>query len=343
MDHHCPWTANCVSHTTFPHFLRFLLSATLGLSLFQSHHFTRLAHLWATRDMPSYLGPSLLELALLFASFAINSITLFALAILALRNLWSLAVNTTTIEGWEIARHDTLLRRARTFGGYLSTPEGARVRIQRQEFPYDIGFFANVAQGMGSANPLTWLNPFSATPSLQSGLSFAVNGFESDDKPWPPPDPDRAYRRREMGDAGPAFTYRDAELNDEETLRAFRDRQAQDAVRRRKPFVQRMEAVRDSAHHGSARGDYGYAGFEGGEVDDDGDDSENAEDEGRKYGEGDEGEEAWRNSEGERLKDFGVDEDVEFYDEQEDEVPLSVLIKRRQAAAASGGEAVSSY
>jgi palmitoyltransferase len=78
-------------------------------------------------------------------------------------------------------------------------------------------------------------------------------------------------------------------------------------------------------------------------VDDDGDDSENAEDEGRKYGEGDEGEEAWRNSEGERLKDFGVDEDVEFYDEQEDEVPLSVLIKRRQAAAASGGEAMSSY
>ena len=338
MDHHCPWTANCVSHTTFPHFLRFLLSATTGLSLFQSYHFTRLAHLWSTRDMPSYLGPSLFELALLFATFAVNSITLFALAILLIRNLWCLAVNTTTIEGWEIARHETLLRRARTFGGYLSTPEGVKIRITRQEFPYDIGFFANIAQGMGSANPLNWLDPFSTTPSLQSGLKFPVNGFESEDKPWPPPDPDRAYRRREMGEAGPAFTYRDAELSQEETVRAFQARQAEDAVRRRKPFVQRMEALRDNSLQRSSRDDYdyGHAGLKGEDLDDDEDDSENADDEGRKYGEGDEGEEGWRNSEGERLKDFGVDEDVEFYDEQEDEVPLSVLIKRRQAAAASG-------
>lgn len=52
-------------------------------------------------------------------------------------------------------------------------------------------------------------------------------------------------------------------------------------------------------------------------------------------GDGDaEGEEAWRNSEGERLKDFGVDEDVEFYDEQEDEddVPLGELLARKRAA-----------
>ena len=39
------------------------------------------------------------------------------------------------------------------------------------------------------------------------------------------------------------------------------------------------------------------------------------------------GEEAWRNSEGERLNDFGVDEDAEFYDE--DEVPLAQLVKRK--------------
>jgi len=106
--------------------------------------------------------------------------------------------------------------------------------------------------------------------------------------------------------------------------------------------VQRMEAVRDNSHQKSSRDEYEHGGFEGDELDDE-DDSENADDEGRKYGEGDEGEEGWRNSEGERLKDFGVDEDVEFYDEQEDEVPLSVLIKRRQAAAAGGTEAASGY
>ena len=326
MDHHCPWTANCVSHTTFPHFLRFLFFTTIGLSLLESFLFTRLAHLWNNRDLPSYLGPSFFQLAHLFTTLIANSITLFALGILFLRNIWCLSVNTTTIEGWEIERHKTLLRRARHFGGYLSTPDGDQIRIKRQEFPYDIGIFANIAQGMGSSNPLNWLNPFAATPSLKTGLSFEINGFEDASTTWPPPDPDRAYRRRVKED-GPAFTYRDAELSKEDTLAAFRARQAEDEVRRRKPFVERMEAVRDNG-----RDDYEYDNAD--------DASEEAEDEGRKYGGGDEGEEGWRNSEGERLKDFGVDEDVEFYDEQEDDIPLSELMARRQAAA-SGGWAMS--
>lgn len=41
-----------------------------------------------------------------------------------------------------------------------------------------------------------------------------------------------------------------------------------------------------------------------------------------------EGEEAWRNAEGERLRDFGVDEEAEFYDEED--IPLGVLIERRR-------------
>ena len=42
----------------------------------------------------------------------------------------------------------------------------------------------------------------------------------------------------------------------------------------------------------------------------------------------DDGEEAWKNSEGERLRDFGVDEDVEFYDEED--IPLAVLIQQKR-------------
>ncbi len=45
------------------------------------------------------------------------------------------------------------------------------------------------------------------------------------------------------------------------------------------------------------------------------------------------GEERWRNSEGERLADFGVDEDAEFYDE--DDVPLAVLLRRRKKGAST--------
>lgn len=37
----------------------------------------------------------------------------------------------------------------------------------------------------------------------------------------------------------------------------------------------------------------------------------------------------WRNKEGERLADFGLDEDAEFYDE--DNLPLSEIMRRRKA------------
>lgn len=43
----------------------------------------------------------------------------------------------------------------------------------------------------------------------------------------------------------------------------------------------------------------------------------------------DEGEETWRNREGVNLRDCGVDEEVEFYDE--DEIPLAQLLRSRQS------------
>lgn len=116
-------------------------------------------------------------MVLLFIFSAINSITLFALALLLVRNMWTLGANVTTIEGWEIERHETLLRRARKSGGYLDGPDGMKVKITKQEFPYDIGILPNIRQGMnGSA--FFWLWPMAATPSNESGLGFETNGFE---------------------------------------------------------------------------------------------------------------------------------------------------------------------
>lgn len=329
MDHHCPWTSNCVSHTTFPHFLRFLVYSSLGMSLLEYLLVTRLAHVWSTRAMPAYLGPSPWHLSHLFAALLVNTITLFALGILCLRNLWCLAVNMTTIEGWEMERHRTLLRRARHFGGYLEDPDGKRVRIKRQEFPYDIGIWANVVQGMGSANPIAWLNPFAATPSVHSGLCWEVNGFEDPGTTWPPPDPDRAYRSHAKALNADAFTFPNGMLAEEDRVAAFKRRQAEDQVRRRRPFVDRLEARegREVMDLMDDEDDMGYSdnvvsdAEEGYVVKGDGD--------GAGAGAG-EGEEGWRNSEGERLNDFGVDEEVEFYDEQEDEIPLSELLARRR-------------
>ncbi len=118
-------------------------------------------------------------MVLLFMLFAGNSITLIGMSLLFLRNLWSLGANITTIEGWEIDRHELLFRRARKRGGYLDGPDGIQVKIQKQEFPYDIGIFSNIHQWMGTSIFL-WLWPFAQTPSNESGLSFETNGFEGD-------------------------------------------------------------------------------------------------------------------------------------------------------------------
>ena len=107
----------------------------------------------------------------------VNSFTLFALSILLARNLWCLAGNMTTIEGWEIERHESLVRRARKLGGFVHGSDGVPVRICKQEFPYDIGIYNNIRQGLGD-NPLTWLWPFSSSPPSASGWDFETNGFE---------------------------------------------------------------------------------------------------------------------------------------------------------------------
>ncbi|KAH7123829.1 DHHC palmitoyltransferase-domain-containing protein [Dendryphion nanum] len=320
MDHHCPWTQNCVSHTTFPHFFRFLLYAVIGMTNFSILSWPRLVHLWQNRDLPSYLGPSAFQMALLFAFTVANSMTLFALSVLLIRNIWVLAVNTTTIEGWEIERHNTLVRRARYFGGYLDGPGGIKVQIRKQEFPYDIGIWKNFKQGMGTGNILAWFFPFAATPTIETGIDFEINDFEDASLSWPPPDPDRLQKKRTVAVGRPeeAFTYRDVGLTPEETLAAFRKRQEEDVVRRRKPFVERVETqmARDN-------------GLEDSEEDDEEIFEERTDTKGSRRGSLS-GEEGWRNSEGERLRDFGLDEDVEFYDEEED-LPLSELLARRKA------------
>lgn len=96
-----------------------------------------------------------------------------------------------------------------------------------------------------------------------------------------------------------------------EEVEAFRRRQAEDLARtrpfseiqRRKRFHERykQEDHRDSDDERGPRPIYGD--------------------------QSDEGEESWRNAEGERLQDFGVDEEAEFYDE--DDVPLGLLLKQR--------------
>jgi palmitoyltransferase len=237
------------------------------------------------------------------------------LVILLIRTVWSLCGNVTTIESWEIERHGRLLRRSRVFGGYLDGPNGVKVRIQKQEFPYDIGIWRNITQGMDSGLPVKWLWPFAATPR-SNGLEFETNGFEDPSKSWPPPDPDRMPRTERHLDPNEAFTYPNKPLSNYDEMEAFKMRQREDLLRRqnqpeihhRKPFHERHGSSADVVLEYNNNTEYGNG------VDDSASES---------------GEEGWQDSGGNRLKDYGVDEVIEFYDE--DEIPLSELLRRRKA------------
>lgn len=156
--------------------------------------YSRCAVLWRNRHMPSvsiilsvessalmccqYLGPSMLQLSHLFVLTVLNSLVLFGLILLLGRTVWSLTLNMTTIESWEIERHEAVLRRARVLGGYVDGPDGTRVRVEHQEFPWDASFWFNLCQGMGTSNPLAWIWPFAPSPSVESGLVFEHNGID---------------------------------------------------------------------------------------------------------------------------------------------------------------------
>ena len=225
-----------------------------------------------------------------------NSFTLFGVGLLFLRNLWCLASNVTTIEGWEIERHEALVRRARRNGGYVDGPGGIEIYLTKQEFPFDIGIFSNIAQSMTSSVFL-WLLPFAPTAINESGLCFETNGFDGmhkddavrckltvvTDRPWPPPDPDRVPRQPFRSADSGAFLANQDQMDPSEQIRAFRQRQSND--------LQRHQRRHD------------------GQVDNPS------------------SERSWTNSEGERLDDFGVDEEVDII---EDDIVLSELIQRRK-------------
>lgn len=178
-----------------------------------------------------------------------------------------------------------------------------------------------MVQGMGTRNILAWLLPFGGGPSNEGGWGpWEVNGFEDEGTEWPPADPDKMPREpvgRDMRDVG--YGHQDPRRDGvEDDVDAFRRRQKADMERWR---GQKQENDRDNR---------GY--------DDDGYDTE-------EYEEGMDGEEGWTNSDGDRLRDYGVDEDAEVIvgapaidaDDDED-VPLGELLRRRRRAA--GLEAV---
>lgn len=268
------------------------------------HLFRRVAVIWDERLLPAYLGPPTWAIAHLLVLTVLNGITLFALVILLIRSVYSLSVNTTMIESWEIERHESLVKRSRKSGGYVYANGGQKMRVEKQEFPYDIGIWRNLCQGMGTSVIIFWILPFGPTPSMDNAGKFEVNGFEDASKVWPPPDPDKMPRATRRLDQNLELRQYGSPAEEKE---AFRRRQQDDFERRRRPVVENFV-----------------------EEDSNSDESELDEYE-SEYEEGLDGQEGWTNSEGERLRDFGVDEDTEVL--EDDDVPLGELLRRRKTRA----------
>ncbi|RKF64259.1 Palmitoyltransferase pfa4 [Erysiphe neolycopersici] len=281
MDHHCPWISNCVSHLTFPHFIRFILYSVISTLILAYHLTIRLSVLWGKRNAPAYLGPPTWALLHLLVVVILNGVVLLSLSILLCRLIYGLVTNTTMIESWEIERHEELVHRCRKTGGYVCAVGGERILIEHQEFPYDIGVWKNLYQTMGTRNIFMWFMPFGGAPTIESAGNWEVNGFDDGDKFWPPLDPDKfKYHSRRQKDNG---IKRDAERLDM-SLIAFKARQNHDLKRRghvRNPHVgSSLDDCRRSLSDCSYEEEIGI-----------------------------DGERGWTNSDGDRLRDFGVDEE----------------------------------
>ncbi|KAG6006340.1 hypothetical protein E4U21_007143 [Claviceps maximensis] len=311
MDHHCPWTANCVSMTTFPHFLRFLVFSNLSLWMLANLLWQRFSALWEARHLPAFLGPTLpalIGLALSALTCLFASLTLGIMLITTTKN-W--LFNCTMIESWQLERHEAVIERGGRDWWDLYDSDGKKVRVEKVEFPYDLGIFTNMSQAMGTSNFLLWLLPFYPGPKVGkngkgSGWDWEENGFNRKKGMWPPLDPEKARRtNREWPAARRDFA---AELRDVEgTLkdheRMFRERQRREAeqnVRAKPEEVDKYDSVDEHGQVGNFENSAG-----------------------------------WRNTEGETLQDYGVDEDAEGFASEyslgEHEIPISDLIRRRHA------------
>jgi len=344
MDHHCPWTGNCVSMQTFPYFLRFLLYTNVALWGLAFHIFQRLSAIWSDRNLPAYLGPTLPHLIALTLLSLVNLGTSLALGILLFTTLKSWALNTTMIEDWEIERHESVLCRLDASSSSTTTTDfwGADgdsgvllAHLNRIEFPYDLGVSSNLSQAMGTRNPLLWVFPLArgpainpSTPGKGLGWEWEENGFNDLPGLWPPPDPEK-LRRAQSGWPGAASRMKKPEEDpyyvDQAQYETAKDAKAAFAARqfadnqRRQMQQQRWDIIDELEEVGGER----------------------------EW----EGEVAWTNTEGDTLWDYGVDEEVERDDgrehqqliaigeeEEDDDVPIAELIRRRKVLTKEGDE-----
>lgn len=210
-----------------------------------------------------------------------------ALFIILARSGMNAATGITTIETWEVERHEA---RARRHGG------------KRRAFPFDFGLYENLKVAFGYRSMWIWMWPwakakpvgslvpcFEGDGHVTAGCTWEGNGVQPG-AGWPPEDQgdddDDEGPRQHIESGNPWMVDNVADVE------GFRRRQKEDIERKKKgKGVEKRNKVGEKEKEEIGKG--------------------------------------WKNSEGEGLADFGVDEDAE-----DDDVPLGVLMRKRRERAA---------
>ncbi|KAJ2158750.1 Palmitoyltransferase [Coemansia sp. RSA 552] len=170
MDHHCPWTNNCVGFYNQAHFLRFVYMVDVTCAVALALHVLRMYELVVDSLNGTYTvrQPTQTEVAFLIIDMTLLGLVLVLVGALSAYHAYLIARNTTTIEGREKSRVERLVRS----GKCRATP-----------YPYDLGIMRNFRSVFGPHVLLWWV----PCRMPGTGLDFAIR---SDLKPpvyWPPP------------------------------------------------------------------------------------------------------------------------------------------------------------
>lgn len=171
MDHHCPWTYNCVGYNNMSHFVRFLIwvDVTAGYGFYRL--VLRCIVLYRSRGLPAYLIP----FPEILAPVILTPVTFFVVltvGLLSIRVAMNMLNGITQIESWEEER--------------LASAKRRNLIPRNTVFPYDIDLWTNVLTSWGPA--WSWMLPFGGPAG--DGVKFLKNesGFDDEGNPinWPP-------------------------------------------------------------------------------------------------------------------------------------------------------------